>query len=99
MRATFHTGLRTTENNRWSTHEIWCTQGLWRAIEANAVIPNATYRLATTWGEANVAGRVNVGRIAEDVDVGIMSMSNFEAFCWGLERGEGERTALCRCLG
>ena len=58
------------------------------------MVPNATYRLATTWGEANVAGRANVGRIAEDVDVGIMSMSNFEAFCWGLERGEGERTAL-----
>ena len=75
MRSTFHTGLRKAGNTKKIANELGYSEKLERlerAIEVNAFVSTAIYRLATTNGQARTNGKdTNVGPVARDVYVGV----------------------------
>ena len=75
MRATFHAGLRTSGSTKRIANEVGYAEKLERlerAIEANAVVSGAIYRLATTRHGANLKDKnTSVDSAAVDMYVGV----------------------------
>jgi len=75
MRAAFHTGLRKSGNTRQISNEIGYAdklERLERAIEVNALVSTAIYRLATAKDKASANDKdTSVGPVAQDPYVGV----------------------------
>ena len=75
MRNVFYDGLRKAGNTKRIANEIGYPEKLERmerAIEVNALVSSAIYRLATTEDEANVEGKdTGAGSVSRDAYVGV----------------------------